>query len=167
MHVPASRNLLSKTHFSASRSLREPNTRLLHKSTASSASVATTTIAKRNETVTEELRTSIQEAMNTEIEAAVVRGIEAEMGLMQETVAEAVANSLDTSVRFDLRANFNTLVALTGVVIFERGVWSAWDSFFGDSFSSNIASIGVGLAIMVSVPLFKIPLAEWRRPGLD
>ena len=67
---------------------------------------------------------------------------------------------------FDLRANFNTLVALTGIVIFERGVWTTWDVFFGDSLSSELASIVVGLSIMVAIRIFNIPLAEWRRPSV-
>ena len=64
----------------------------------------------------------------------------------------------------DLRANFNTLVGLTGVIIFERGVWTAWDVYFGDSLSSELTSIAVGLGIMVAIRVFDIPLAEWRRP---
>jgi hypothetical protein len=56
-------------------------------------------------------------------------------------------------------------VALTGVVIFERGVWTLWDVVFGDSLISEVASVVVGLFIMLAVRIFDIPLAEWKRPG--
>ena len=32
----------------------------------------------------------------------------------------------DTSIKFDVRANFYTLIAITGVVIFWRGIWTTW-----------------------------------------
>ena len=67
---------------------------------------------------------------------------------MQEAVQEAVAAAFEENVRFDVRANIYTLVrlaaclhqsmsvvhtfrlplqiAITGVVIFWRGVWTLW-----------------------------------------
>ena len=118
-----------------------------------------------------DLETRIHEAMGAEIEAAVGiavhEAMEAEMTTVQETVAEAMVKGFeDNQMSFDLRANFNTLVALTGIVIFERGVWTTWDVFFGDSLSSELASIVVGLSIMVAIRIFNIPLAEWRRPSV-
>lgn len=118
-----------------------------------------------------ELEARIHEAMGAEIEAAVGLAVheamEAEMTTVQESVAEAVGQAFeDNRSSFDLRANFNTLVALTGVVIFERGVWTAWDVYFGDSWGSELASIVVGLSIMVAIRIFNIPLAEWRRPSV-
>lgn len=118
----------------------------------------------------DEFNARVHEAVAGELEAAVGAAVhdafEAELESVQETVAEAVGQALDAgTVRYDLRANFNTLVALTGVVIFERGVWTAWDVLFGDSAWSEAASIAVGLLIMLAVRVFDIPLAEWRRPG--
>lgn len=81
-------------------------------------------------------------------------------------LVQAVGQALDSSTaKFDLKANLNTLVALTGVVIFERGVWTLWDVVFGDSLISEVASVVVGLFIMLAVRIFDIPLAEWKRPG--
>ena len=41
---------------------------------------------------------------------------------------QAVRTALDESAgsRFDVRANVYTLVAITGVVLYWRGVWSLW-----------------------------------------
>lgn len=122
------------------------------------------------QSATEDFEALIHGAMGAEIEAAVGLAVheamEAEMNSFEDTVAEAVRTGfLDNRTSFDLRANFNTLVALTGVVIFERGVWTAWDVYFGDSWGSEFASIGVGLGIMVATSIFNIPLAEWKRPS--
>lgn len=109
--------------------------------------------------------------MGAEIEAAVGiavhEAMEAEMEAVEQAVEQAVGQALgDKQMNIDVVANVNTLVALTGVVIFERGVWSAWDAYFGDGFWSDLCSIVVGLSIMVAIRVFNIPLAEWRRPSV-
>lgn len=43
-----------------------------------------------------------------------------------EAVQEAVAAAFEENVRFDVRANFYTLIAITGVVLYWRGVWNSW-----------------------------------------
>lgn len=45
---------------------------------------------------------------------------------VQEAVAEAVATAFEENVRFDVRANFYTLIAITGVILYWRGVWTLW-----------------------------------------
>ena len=45
---------------------------------------------------------------------------------MTEAVQEAVAAAFEENVRFDVRANFYTLIAITGVVLYWRGVWNSW-----------------------------------------
>ena len=46
---------------------------------------------------------------------------------VQGAVQDAVQQVMDdTKVKFDVRANFYTLIAITGVVIFWRGVWTTW-----------------------------------------
>lgn len=43
-----------------------------------------------------------------------------------EAVQEAVAAAFKENVRFDVRANFYTLIAITGVILYWRGVWNSW-----------------------------------------
>ena len=43
-----------------------------------------------------------------------------------EAIQEAVAAAFEESVRFDVRANFYTLIAITGVILYWRGVWNSW-----------------------------------------
>lgn len=43
-----------------------------------------------------------------------------------EAVQEAVAAAFEENVRFDVRANFYTLIAITGVILYWRGVWNSW-----------------------------------------
>ena len=52
------------------------------------------------------------------------------MQVVQDTVTEAVqdavAQAFEDNGRFDVRANFYTLIAITGVVLYWRGVWNSW-----------------------------------------
>ncbi len=41
-------------------------------------------------------------------------------------VHDAVQQAIEENVQFDVRANFNTLIAVTGVILFWRGVWNTW-----------------------------------------
>ena len=43
-----------------------------------------------------------------------------------EAVQEAVAAAIEENVRFDVRANVYTLIAITGVILYWRGVWNSW-----------------------------------------
>ena len=43
-----------------------------------------------------------------------------------EAVQEAVAAAFEENVRFDVRANFYTLIAITGVILYWRGIWNSW-----------------------------------------
>ena len=43
-----------------------------------------------------------------------------------EAVQDAVAAAFEENGRFDVRANFYTLIAITGVVLYWRGVWNSW-----------------------------------------
>jgi len=55
-------------------------------------------------------------------------------------VRQAVRTALDESAgsRFDVRANVYTLVAITGVVLYWRGVWSLWCVIAGDLKSQSL-----------------------------
>ena len=58
-------------------------------------------------------------------------------------------------------AFINTLVLLTGAVIYDNGVWTAWDVTFGDSPEwSSLTAVVVGLLIVASVRIFKIPVVS-------
>lgn len=41
-------------------------------------------------------------------------------------VHDAVQQAIEENVQFDVRANVYTLVAVTGVILFWRGVWNTW-----------------------------------------
>lgn len=43
-------------------------------------------------------------------------------------------------LQFDVRANVYTLVAVTGVILFWRGVWNTWDSLCEPGFAVWCAS---------------------------
>ena len=43
-----------------------------------------------------------------------------------DAVQEAVAAAFEENGRFDVRANFYTLIAITGVVLYWRGIWNSW-----------------------------------------
>lgn len=50
--------------------------------------------------------------------------------VVQDTVTEAVQDAVTAAFeengRFDVRANFYTLIAITGVVLYWRGIWNSW-----------------------------------------
>lgn len=106
-----------------------------------------------------------------ELEVEVVAGAVAEavaeavQEAVQEAVHDAVQQAIEENVQFDVRANFYTLIAVTGVILFWRGVWQAWDLAFGaDSLLSNVSSLLVGLLIMLLVRFFDVPLVT-SLPG--
>lgn len=45
-----------------------------------------------------------------------------------DAVQEAVAAAFEENGRFDVRANFYTLIAITGVVLYWRGIWNSWSA---------------------------------------
>ncbi|KAL4444676.1 hypothetical protein ABPG77_002493 [Micractinium sp. CCAP 211/92] len=106
-----------------------------------------------------------------ELEVEVVAGAVAEavaeavQEAVQEAVHDAVQQAIEENVQFDVRANFNTLIAVTGVILFWRGVWNTWDVFFGsDSLLSNVGSLVLGLVIMLLVRFWDLPLVT-SLPG--
>ena len=80
-----------------------------------------------------------------------------------EVVHGAVAEAVQTAIeetRFDFRANFNTLVAVTAAVLLERGIWQVYDTLFGsDGLWSNLSSLFIGLFILILIRLLNLPLA--------
>eukprot|EP00884_Botryococcus_braunii_P011368 jgi/Botrbrau1/20231/Bobra.31_1s0027.1 len=105
----------------------------------------------------------VQEAVND-----VVRG--AVQGAVQEVVQDAVQQALEqtqeavqiaisATAKFDVRANFFTLVAISGVVFYWRGLWTLWDYSFGTGQTSALICIGCGLGIMTIFPPLQLSLA--------
>lgn len=45
---------------------------------------------------------------------------------VQEAVHDAVVQAIEENASFDVRANLYTLIAVTGVVLYWRGVWNTW-----------------------------------------
>jgi hypothetical protein len=88
---------------------------------------------------------------------------------VQEAVESAVESAVETAVEnalldrsFDIRANFNTLIALTGVILYWRGMWNLWDSWLGtESVTGNVGSILIGMSVILLFRIFKLPLAEF------
>lgn len=79
--------------------------------------------------------------------------------VVQEAVQEAVQTAIDEA-RFDFKANIYTLIAVTGAVLLERGVWNTWDYFFGDSsLASNVGSLVLGLTVLLVIRILNLPLA--------
>ncbi|KAI3424927.1 hypothetical protein D9Q98_008311 [Chlorella vulgaris] len=95
------------------------------------------------------------------INQAVHAAFEQEMVTVNQTVQEAVETALlDRS--FDIKANMNTMVALTGVIMYWRGIWNLFDSFLGtDNLTANVGSVFIGLAIILLYRILKLPLAEF------
>jgi len=107
----------------------------------------------------------LHDIVAAEVESAIAVAVRSAMEKEIVSVEEAVSKALKADRNsMDLRANVNTLVAVIGIVIFERGVWTAWDVCFGDSAWSEVVSVGIGLGILTAIRVFNIPLAEWRKP---
>lgn len=88
--------------------------------------------------------------------------------LVHDTVHGAVGDAVRQALedrRFDVRANFFTLVAIIGVILYWRGVWTLWDKLVGMSLASEIACIAVGLFIIVLFRFVRLPLLEGLPSG--
>ena len=84
---------------------------------------------------------------------------------VQEAVHDAVQQAIEENVQFDVRANVYTLIAVTGVILFWRGVWNTWDSLFGTELASNMGCMAVGLAIMSVIRFLDLPLVQGLPGG--
>lgn len=101
------------------------------------------------------------EAEMEQINQAVHTAFEAEMETLNQTVEQAVETALlDRS--FDIKANLNTMIALTGVILYWRGVWNVADQLWGtDDLTSNLGSLLIGLSVILLFRILKVPLAEF------
>mmetsp|Transcript_16901 Transcript_16901/g.50463 ORF Transcript_16901/g.50463 Transcript_16901/m.50463 type:complete len:115 (-) Transcript_16901:655-999(-) len=84
---------------------------------------------------------------------------------VQQAVAAAIEDGTLVGSLWDWHANVYTLVAITGVVLFWRGLWTLWDAMFGLSIISNVCSLLLGLTIITVFRLLKVPLLEGLPGG--
>lgn len=115
----------------------------------SEPAMATTTMAEGD-----------QAAMEQVINAAVAQGLENQL----QGAVENVLTDPNTNLKLGLQANINTLLAVTGVILFWRGIWTMCDTFLGSSLPLDLASVLIGLSIMALIKFLKLPLAE-SLPG--
>lgn len=107
----------------------------------------------------------VQEAVQEAIQEAVQDAVqEVVQDTVTEAIQEAVAAAFEENGRFDVRANFYTLIAITGVVLYWRGVWNSWDYCFGLSIWSEGTSVVTGLIVMIAMRYLQVPLVE-SLPG--
>lgn len=106
----------------------------------------------------EDFRTDLNEAIQDALTGAVQE-------VMQDAVTEAVQAAVDEGIKFDVRANLYTMMAITGVVLYWRGIWTTWDFLFGFTIWSELGAILTGLAIMLAFRLFKMPLLDGLPSG--
>lgn len=105
------------------------------------------------ETVQDAIQEAVQDAVQEVVQDTVT-----------DAVQEAVAAAFEENGRFDVRANFYTLIAITGVVLYWRGIWNSWDYCFGLSIWSEMASVVTGLIVMITMRYLQVPLVE-SLPG--
>lgn len=107
----------------------------------------------------------VEEAVQDAIQEAVQDAVqEVVQDTVTDAVQEAVAAAFEENGRFDVRANFYTLIAITGVVLYWRGIWNSWDYCFGLSVWSEGASVVTGLIVMITMRYLQVPLVE-SLPG--
>lgn len=66
---------------------------------------------------------------------------------------DALLVEFEHKLQGDLKAVGVTIVAITGVIVFWRGVWSMLDHLLGDSVFGDVACVVIGLLIVLGVRL--------------
>ncbi|KAL6784632.1 hypothetical protein ACKKBF_B02570 [Auxenochlorella protothecoides x Auxenochlorella symbiontica] len=96
------------------------------------------------------------------LSGVVARGVAVAVeGTVEHAMSAAVHTAIeDQNIHFDVKANLGTLVAVTGVILFWRGVWNMWDTVVGLSLTSDLLSMGIGLGTMLCIRYFRVPLAR-------
>ncbi|RMZ52182.1 hypothetical protein APUTEX25_001572 [Auxenochlorella protothecoides] len=108
------------------------------------------------------------------LSGVVARGVAVAVeGTVEHAMSAAVHTAIeDQNIHFDVKvpgvevliergawANLGTLVAVTGVILFWRGVWNM-DTVVGVSLTSDLLSMGIGLGTMLCIRYFRVPLAR-------
>ncbi|EFN53136.1 expressed protein [Chlorella variabilis] len=112
----------------------------------------------------DEIDQYVQHVVEHEIESinqAVHAAFEQELEQVNQTVQDAVETAL-LDCSFDIKANFNTMIALTGVILYWRGIWNLFDGWLGtENLAANVLSVVIGVSVMLLFRIFKLPLAEF------
>jgi len=90
----------------------------------------------------------IPAAANTDAGATTV-----EEGLPRDVTPEDLLREFEHKLQGDVKAVGTTITAITGVIVFWRGVWSLLDSLLGDSVFGDVACIVVGLLTVLGIRL--------------
>ncbi|EFN50781.1 expressed protein [Chlorella variabilis] len=112
----------------------------------------------------------VEEEVHTAFESelqAVHTAFEQEMVATKQTVKDAVDAALhDGSMKFDVTANVNTVMAITAVIAYWRGVGGLLDILFEDSLEGYVACVAFGWLIILLIKVLKLPVVEGNSLGL-
>ncbi|KAL4421343.1 hypothetical protein ABPG75_010634 [Micractinium tetrahymenae] len=101
------------------------------------------------------------EQLHNLIEEEVHAAFEAEMSNTRQTVREAVEEALEESNRsMGITANVNTIMAVTGVIMWWRGVDGLLGILLEDSLEGYVACTVFGYAIGTIIRQLKLPVVE-------
>eukprot|EP00882_Tetradesmus_deserticola_P003599 GHRQ01003810.1.p1 GENE.GHRQ01003810.1~~GHRQ01003810.1.p1 ORF type:complete len:199 (+),score=51.50 GHRQ01003810.1:129-725(+) len=83
----------------------------------------------------------------------------------QAEVPKDVLREFEHKLEADLQSVAVTVTAVTGVIIYWRGVWSLLDYMMGDSLFGDICCIIVGLTIVLAIRLSGVKVASSFWPS--
>jgi hypothetical protein len=88
-----------------------------------------------------------------------------EQAHQQAEVPKDVLREFEQKLEADLQSVAVTVTAVTGVIIYWRGVWSLLDNVMGDSLFGDICCIIVGLTIVLAIRLSGVKVASSFWPN--
>lgn len=88
-----------------------------------------------------------------------------EQSHQQAEVPKDVLREFEQKLEADLQSVAVTVTAVTGVIIYWRGVWSLLDNVMGDSLFGDICCIIVGLTIVLAIRLSGVKVASSFWPN--
>lgn len=111
----------------------------------------------------------VHAAFESEMEGfnqAVHVAFEAEMETARKTVKDAVDDALTENMgNMGVTANVNTLMAVTGVIAYWRGVGGLLDILLEDSLEGYVACVVFGFSIIGVIRKLKLPVVEGGSVG--
>eukprot|EP00887_Chlorella_sp_A99_P000012 scaffold16.g12.t1 len=103
---------------------------------------------------------ALHDVIEAELHTAMEHEMETVSQTMHQEVKEAVEEALAESKGFDLRANVNTYMGITAVIMYWRGMDGLMELAFEDSLEGYLACVAFGLSIMLLIRFLKLPVAE-------
>lgn len=102
----------------------------------------------------------VHAAFETEL-TAVHDAFELERSASKQNVKDAVDAALhDQPMKFDVTANVNTIMAITAVIAYWRGVGGLLDIVFEESLEGFVACIVFGWVVLGLIRVLKLPVVE-------